>query len=87
VKVILLLTGSIEGTKKQVDNFKKKFDDFKWLWLDNINTTLSTFTAKNPQLQDYEEELKRFSNLDISIDNIERTKFIGAMSFKTDMLQ
>lgn len=86
VKVILLLTGSIEGTKNKVKEFKQKFELFEWLWKDSISDSLDKFTATNPQLQDYERELKKFSNLENEIDEIEGTKKIGAMSFKTDLL-
>ena len=86
VKVILLLTGSIEGTKNKVKEFKLKFEKFEWLWKHNITESLETFTKSNPQLQNYEEELKRFTQYENDIDEIERTKKIGAMCFKTDLL-
>jgi len=32
VKVILLLTGSIQGAKNKVNHFLESFDKFSWLW-------------------------------------------------------
>lgn len=32
VKVILLLTGSIQGTKNKIFEFLSKFNNFEWLW-------------------------------------------------------
>lgn len=32
VKVILLLTGSIQGTKNKINDFLSKFKEFDWLW-------------------------------------------------------
>ena len=32
VKVILLLTGSIQGTKNKIFEFLSKFNKFEWLW-------------------------------------------------------
>jgi dynein heavy chain len=37
VKVILLLTGSIQGTRNKVSDFLASFKDFKKLWTDDIN--------------------------------------------------
>ena len=61
VKVILLLTGSIQGTKNKVNEFLMKFDEYKWLYKDSIPTKLKSFEKENPTLQEYEEILKHFS--------------------------
>lgn len=62
MKVILLLTGSIEGTKNKVKDFKSKFTQFEWLWKKDMQTDLDQFNSRKPapQLQDYEEKLKEF---------------------------
>lgn len=36
VKVILLLTGSIQGTKNKINDFISKFNKFEWLWKHSI---------------------------------------------------
>lgn len=36
VKVILLLTGSIQGTKNKIYDFLETFDKYSWLWRDNM---------------------------------------------------
>lgn len=61
VKVILLLTGSIQGTKNAVNTFVESFEEYQWLWTTNITEVLKKFTARVPQLEDYEEKLKEFS--------------------------
>ena len=40
MKVILLLTGSIQGTKNKVEVFLKSFESFDWLWQKPINEAL-----------------------------------------------
>ena len=50
VKVILLLTGSIQGTKNKVNEFLQKFDEYKWLYKDSIPTKLKAFEKENPTL-------------------------------------
>lgn len=61
VKVILLLTGSIQGTKNKVNELLVGFKKFEWLWTKNVQDSINEFTKKNPSLQDYEDQLKRFS--------------------------
>ena len=86
VKVILLLTGSIQGTKNKINEFLKSFEVYKWLWEMNINEVIKKFSSKNPQLQDYEDELKKFIALESKLEEIEKTREIGAMALKTDNL-
>ena len=86
VKVILLLTGSFKGTTDKVDTFKQQFEEFEWLWTDDIQKNLEKFTKDNPQLHNYEAKLKEFALCDKKIDSIPSHEDIGAMSFKTDPL-
>ena len=84
VKVILLLTGSIQGTKNKVKSFLDVFQQYEWLWRKDIETSLEEWSAKNPSLEEYEEELKIFHDLDDKIGRIEAVTVIGAMALKTD---
>jgi len=80
------LTGSIQGTKNKVTDFLQYFNTYQWLWKDSPIDTLKEFSKKTPQIQEYEEKLKFFSGLEQEIDDIERTREIGAMALKTDRL-
>lgn len=40
VKVILLLTGSIQGTKNKINDFLSKFNKFEWLWKKSITKSI-----------------------------------------------
>lgn len=73
VKVILLLTGSIHGTKKTVDGHLEEFKVFEWLWKEKIDIKLKEFSSKNPELDDFEEKLKIFSAVEDEIENIYAT--------------
>jgi dynein heavy chain len=64
VKVILLLTGSIQGAKNIVNGFLQSFDKFSWLWKQKIKTKLEKFSNKNPSNADYEDELKKFVKIE-----------------------
>lgn len=88
VKVILLLTGSIQGTKNKVIEFMSKFSKYDWLWKNSIDKMIKEFSKNGdkPQLQAYEDELKKFSMTEEEIDKIEPTFVIGAMKLKTNNL-
>lgn len=84
VKVILLLTGSIQGTKTSVYKFLDSFDKFNWLWKKKPIEELKLFNKNNPQLEDYEEKLRSFEEFIKEIDSVSSTHVIGALSLKTE---
>jgi len=88
VKVILLLTGSIQGTRNKVQDFKLSFNKFQWLWKDSISDSIKNFNKKlpAPTLQDYDDKLKEFSALLDLIEVIPQFNLIGAMELKTENL-
>lgn len=88
VKVILLLTGSIQGTKNKINEFISKFNSFEWLWKKSISKSIKDFAkgSDKPQLSAYESEFKKFSITDGEIDKIEPCFVIGAMQLKTQNL-
>ena len=52
VKVILLLTGSIQGTKNKINDFISKFHKFEWLWKKSISKSIKDF-AKGSKIVYY----------------------------------
>ena len=87
VKVILLLTGSIQGTKNAVHTFVESFEEYQWLWGKNINNELRLFTSNSPQLEDYEEKLREFTNFENKVNKIQSAHQIGALNLTTDHLK
>jgi dynein heavy chain, axonemal len=83
VKVILLLTGSIQGTKSSVYKFLEDFSVYSWLWTKRPEDQLKVFIKEEPSLEDYEEKLKEFDIFNGQIDEIQETHQIGALSLKT----
>lgn len=69
VKVILLLTGSIQGTKNKVNDFLSKFIKYEWIWKQNVIKTVKEFQDE-AQLQSYEVKLKQFTSIEGEIENI-----------------
>jgi dynein heavy chain len=84
VKVILLLTGSIQGTKNKVNDFLASFEQYSWLWNKRADAALKLFNQKNPQLEDFEEKLQEFDGILQQVNDIDSSNQIGALSLKTD---
>ncbi len=84
VKVILLLTGSIQGTKNNVKKFLDSFEKYDWLWKQKIEESLKRFNSKSPQLEDFEEKLKDFQRQEDEINQILAYHQIGALNLKTE---
>jgi len=86
VKVILLLTGSIQGTKNKVNEFLASFSKYEWLYKLSITENCKQFNLNNPSIQDYDDELRRFTGIEEELDKINGAMMIGAMSVKTKVL-
>jgi dynein heavy chain len=84
VKVILLLTGSIQGTKNKVNEFLSSFEQYSWLWTKRADEALKLFNKNNPQLEDYEAKLNEFNDIMQRVTDIEGSNQIGALSLKTE---
>lgn len=67
VKVILLLTGSIQGTKNNVNKFLESFEKYNWLWKTKIDKELAIFNDRNPQLEDFEAKLSEFATSEAEV--------------------
>ena len=87
VRVCLLLTGSIQGTKNQVKDYLATFRKYDWLWKDNTDQIYKRFMDQNPQLEDYEKELQRFMTVEKEIDAIAPMHNIAALSLNTKNLK
>jgi dynein heavy chain, axonemal len=83
VKVILLLTGSIQGTKNKVTEFLSEFEKYDWLYKDNINDEIKKFSQKGTALQNYEDKLKFLTTIEEEIEKVTESYQIGAMELKT----
>jgi dynein heavy chain, axonemal len=83
VKVILLLTGSIRGTENAIEKFLEEFQRYEWLFTERIDDRIRKFNQINPQLEDFEAELLKFSAFEEEIDAIAPNKQIGALNLQT----
>ena len=60
VRVCLLLTGSVQGTRNSVMDHLGTFNRFDWMWKQNADESYKEFTESQPGLDDYEQKLSFF---------------------------
>ena len=83
VKVVLLLTGSIEGTKLQVLEYINTFGKYDFLWKQDMQDEYKKFMSLNPSLEAFEAELKKYMAIEKEIAQIPPVHNIGALSLET----
>ena len=83
VRVVLLLTGSIQGLKNQVADYLASFHVYEWLWKDSKDIAYKKFMKTDPNLDDYQRELNRFTIAKSDIENIVGIHNMSALSLVT----
>jgi dynein heavy chain len=86
LKVVLLLTGSIQSARKRCEEYLTHFDYWAWLWSSDIDAEYKAFQKEEPSLDEFEAKLRSFSNLDETIDKIKLTHQISALMLKSNSL-
>ena len=87
VRVVLLLNGSIEGVKRQVHDYLHTFVKYDYLWRDDKKSAYNDFMSKDPSLEDFEAELKKYDLVEHEIVGIPEKHNIGALSLDTTPLK
>ena len=87
IKVVLLLTGALHGTKNQVVEYLSTFRKYDWLWKDDKETAYNIFIARSPSIQDFAAELQKFMAVEKEIEAIPPMHNIGALSLNTANLK
>eukprot|EP01028_Stygiella_incarcerata_P006636 TRINITY_DN270_c0_g1_i1.p1 TRINITY_DN270_c0_g1~~TRINITY_DN270_c0_g1_i1.p1 ORF type:complete len:4523 (-),score=1222.92 TRINITY_DN270_c0_g1_i1:192-13760(-) len=87
VKVVLLLTGGIHGLKQHVYDYLKTFRRYDYLWKENKHEAYEQFVRQGPTLEDFEEELKKYVDIENEINAITPIFNIGSLSLHTQPLK
>eukprot|EP00698_Gefionella_okellyi_P007649 TRINITY_DN186_c0_g2_i2.p1 TRINITY_DN186_c0_g2~~TRINITY_DN186_c0_g2_i2.p1 ORF type:complete len:4464 (+),score=1326.13 TRINITY_DN186_c0_g2_i2:41-13432(+) len=87
IRVILLLTGSIESIRRQVVEYLSSFKRHDFLWRQDLQSAYTTFMATNPTLEEFEHELKRLAEVESQVAAIQATHNIGALRLETGSLK
>eukprot|EP00966_Prymnesium_polylepis_P254089 5871824-Prymnesium_polylepis.1 len=83
VRTVLLLTGAMDGAKRQVYSYLSSFAKYDWLWQGNMQAEYTQFMSRRPDLDQFETELKKYVDLEREIAHISPVHNIGALSLET----
>ena len=87
VRVVLLLTGSVQGTRAEVARFLASFDAFSFLWASDSDAAYRDFARTAPSVEDYDKELSRFAAVEDAIAGLPTAAAIGALALHTSALK
>ncbi len=87
VKVVLLLTGSIDGSKRQVLEYLQAFRKYDYLWKDDKAHAFTSFLKGHPNLSNFEEQIRKYFTIEKEISDIAPVHNIGCMSLETASLK
>jgi len=86
LKVVLLLTGSIQSAKNQCTKYLEQFSEFDWCWKDDVGKKYKAFKESEPSLDDFEAKLKHFVTVENRVDKMESQHQISALMLQTTSL-
>ncbi|RLN86351.1 hypothetical protein BBJ28_00004571 [Nothophytophthora sp. Chile5] len=87
IKVAILLTGALHGTKNQVHEYLAGFKKYDWLWKEDMEFRYNQFMQRNPLIQDFETELRHFMAVEAEISLIAPVHNIAVLSLNTKNLK
>ena len=79
VRMVLLLTGGVMGTRNEVKKYLSTFSKYDWLWQTSKAEAYDKFLKKEPELDDYDKELKRFQVVEHEIESLPSSQTIGPL--------
>jgi len=83
VKVVLLMCGSIEGAKIQVNEYLATFGRYNYVWQNDKQAAYQNFMKGNPDLNAFEGELRVYMELENEINAISTFHNIGCIALET----
>eukprot|EP00439_Symbiodinium_sp_Y106_P041233 s629_g5.t1 len=86
LKVVLLLTGSIQSARDGKNKYLKQFERWSWLWNCDIDEEYKKFRASEPTLDEFEAKLRSFARLDDEFQLMEPRRQISALSLQAGSL-
>ena len=87
VKLVLLLTGSVNGLKNEVQAHLDAYAEYSFLYLENLQQAYDDFTRKKPSLEQFEAELKKYMDIEQRVLRLAPVHNIGALCLDTQPLK
>jgi len=86
VKIVLLLTGAVEGAKSHVNDYLTTFDQYNYLWQNDKQQAYDAFMKTQPDIEGFSGELKKYMDVEREIRNIPSVHVIGCMCLDSSPL-
>jgi dynein heavy chain len=87
VAVCLMLTGAVEGIKKQVHDYLHTFIRYDFLWKEDKQLIYESFLKHAKNIDDYEVEVVKYVEIENLIGQIPPVHNIGSLSLETGPLK
>ena len=88
VKLVLLLTGSVHGLRKEVEAHIATYQEYDFLYLEPyLAEVYADFVKTKPTLEQFEGEIKKYMDIERRVLTFSPTHNIGALSLETAPLK
>ena len=87
VRVVLLLTGSVQSLRNHVSTYLSTYQNYDWLWKQDKETSYDNFLKDAPTLDDFKRKLQSFVYMDEEITALPAIHNIGALSLSTKTIK
>ena len=87
-KLVLLLTGAIEGSKREVLDYLANFQsEYEYLWMSDIQKAYNDFLKTNPALEDFDDEISKYVKLEDTSKEVMENKVIGVLGLNNKLIK
>jgi dynein heavy chain, axonemal len=83
VRVVLLLTGSIQGTRSQVAEYVASYKPFQWLWQKDADADYEEFMQQQPDIDDFDRRLQQLHHEEVLVEEVPPLVSLGALALKS----
>eukprot|EP00931_Biecheleriopsis_adriatica_P081368 TRINITY_DN5469_c0_g1_i1.p1 TRINITY_DN5469_c0_g1~~TRINITY_DN5469_c0_g1_i1.p1 ORF type:complete len:4656 (-),score=1282.68 TRINITY_DN5469_c0_g1_i1:88-14055(-) len=87
LKVVLLLTGSVQSAKNQCNEYLTEFEEYEWAWKDDMDQRYKEFQESEPSLDEFEAKVLSFVAVQKRVEqHVTGQHQIAALMLKTGSL-
>ena len=87
LKVIVLLSSTVNSMKKDVENHREQFGKYDFLWKEDKAETIQKFLDSKPSISDFENEINRYEFIEREIVEIPVSTQIGLLLISAEPLK
>ncbi|KAJ1563094.1 Dynein heavy chain 5, axonemal [Cladochytrium tenue] len=87
VKVIMMLSSTVNSMKKDVEVHREQFSTYDFLWKEDKAETIDVFLKSSPTIGDFEQEINKYEAIEKEIMEIPNVTQIGLMLISAEPLK